>query len=85
MEHSEKLWPSSQDTVIEKAGFNAFYGTALNQQLRREGITDLIVCGVTTECCVQSTLRDAVDHGYRARRVGRWIGNHIPPGRIADK
>ncbi|MGF1625272.1 MAG: cysteine hydrolase family protein, partial [Alphaproteobacteria bacterium] len=42
----------------------AFYATDLDQILRTRGIRNLIVTGVTTDCCVQSTMRDANDRGY---------------------
>jgi nicotinamidase-related amidase len=56
--------PMPGETVIDKAGFGAFYNTDLDHRLRRDGITHLIVCGVTTQCCVHSTLREAIDRGY---------------------
>ena len=55
-------WPG--ETVIDKAGFSAFYQSGLDNQLRRDGIDHLILCGVTTQACVHSTLREAVDLGY---------------------
>jgi biuret amidohydrolase len=56
--------PMPGETVIDKAGFGAFYNTDLDERLRRDGVTHLILCGVTTQCCVHSTLREAVDRGY---------------------
>ena len=52
------------ETVIDKAGFSAFYSSDLDRLLRQDGIDHLILCGVTTQACVHSTLRDAVDLGY---------------------
>jgi nicotinamidase-related amidase len=60
----EELMPRPGETVIDKPGFSAFYRTHLDDDLRRLGITHLILTGVTTQCCVQSTLRSAVDRGY---------------------
>ncbi len=56
--------PAPGEAIIDKAGFSAFYKSALDKLLRSAGIDHLILCGVTTQCCVHSTLREAVDHGY---------------------
>lgn len=58
------LMPASGDLVIDKPGFSAFYRTDLEPQLRSAGIDRLMICGITTQCCVHSTLRDAVDRGF---------------------
>jgi len=60
----DDLKPQDGETVIDKAGFSAFHDTGLHRQLSIAGIDRLILCGVTTQCCVHSTLRDAVDLGY---------------------
>lgn len=56
--------PQGDELVVDKAGFSAFYGTGLEDRLRGEGVTHLLICGITTQCCVHSTLRDAVDRGF---------------------
>ena len=58
------LQPKAGEPVIDKPGFSAFYRTDLEARLARQGITHLILAGITTQCCVHSTLRDAVDRGY---------------------
>lgn len=58
------LEPAAGELVIDKAGFSAFYQTDFEAQLRSAGIDHLIICGITTQCCVHSTLRDAVDRGF---------------------
>lgn len=63
-EFIEELKPLPGELVVDKAAFNAFHGSSLDKDLRQAGISHLILCGVTTECCVHSTLRDAVDRGY---------------------
>lgn len=56
--------PREGEQVIDKAGFSAFYQTGLEGLLKQSGITHLIVVGITTQCCVLSTIRSAVDRGY---------------------
>lgn len=63
-EFVEQAQPLPDETVVEKAGFSAFYNTCLDELLRQQGIDHLILCGVTTQACVHSTLREAVDRGY---------------------
>jgi nicotinamidase-related amidase len=58
------LRPAENEPVIDKAGFSAFHQTTLDMILRVRGIDTLILAGVTTQCCVASTLRSAVDLGY---------------------
>jgi nicotinamidase-related amidase len=58
------LQPLPGEPIIDKASFGAFYRTDLEEQLRAAGVERLILCGVTTQCCVHSTLREAVDRGY---------------------
>ena len=52
------------DIVIFKRQWGAFYGTDLDLQLRRRGLTTIILCGIATEIGVESTARDAYEHGY---------------------
>jgi nicotinamidase-related amidase len=56
--------------VIDKPGFGAFYATDLEMLLRTAGITSLTFAGVTTDICVHSTLREAVDRGFDCVTVG---------------
>ncbi len=56
--------PLDGETVIDKPGFSAFYKTGLEDLLRAQGISHLVIAGVTAQCCVLSTIRAAVDHGF---------------------
>lgn len=65
----DALRPLEREIVIDKPGYSAFSHTALQQVLTRRGIETLIITGITTEVCVSSTLRTAVDLGYRCITV----------------
>ncbi|MEM9762174.1 MAG: isochorismatase family cysteine hydrolase [Pseudomonadota bacterium] len=58
------LTPRAGEIVINKSTFGAFTYTDLDDQLKARGITHAVICGVTTQCCVECTLREAVDRGY---------------------
>lgn len=60
----DALRPAPGEIVIDKPGYGAFYRTGLQTVLERMGVARLLLCGVTTEVCVHSTLREAVDRGY---------------------
>lgn len=56
--------PAVGEAVIDKPGFGAFHRTDLETRLRDRGITHLVLTGVTTQCCVHTSLREAVDRGF---------------------
>src|SRR5580704_2061274 len=66
----EELAPLAGEPVIDKPGFGAFYSTDLELILRTGGITSLAIAGVTTDICVHSTLREAIDRGFDCVTVG---------------
>jgi ureidoacrylate peracid hydrolase len=55
----DELVPGPDDLVLDKLRYNAFHNTGLDEELRGRGIDTLLVTGVTTNCCVESTSRDA--------------------------
>ena len=59
-----ELYPEPGEPVFDKPGFSVFHRTGLEEHLQEQGITHLILMGVTTQCCVHSSLRSAVDLGY---------------------
>ncbi len=59
-----ELAPLPGEIVIDKPGKGAFYGTALHTTLQQLNISHLIFMGVTTEVCVQTSMREANDRGY---------------------
>ncbi len=72
------LSPVAGEMVIDKPGKGAFYATDLQQQLHARGITQLVVAGVTTEVCVQSTLREANDRGYDCLVLEDGTASYFP-------
>lgn len=66
----DRLRPLENEPVIDKPGYGAFFRTELEALLQARHIRTLILCGVTTEVCVHSTLREAVDRGYRCITAG---------------
>jgi len=66
----DELAPRADERVVDKPGYGAFYRTNLQPMLVAAGIRTLLLCGVTLEVCVHSTLREAVDRGFRCIVVG---------------
>jgi len=60
----DDLKPEDRDIVIDKTRYSAFYGTALESVLGTLEVRDLVVCGVTTDICIDSTVRDASYRDY---------------------
>ena len=63
------LAPAPGEPIVDKPGFGAFFATDLDRILGTRGVRNLIVCGVTTDVCVHSTLREAVDRGFETLLV----------------
>jgi len=64
--------------VIDKPGKGAFYQTDLELMLRNRGIDTLFVCGVTTEVCVNTTVREANDRGFRCVVLSDCCASYFP-------
>ena len=72
------LYPLDDEIVIDKPGKGAFYATELGDTLQKYGIENLLVCGVTTEVCVNTTVREANDRGYDCLVPGDCAGSYFP-------
>ena len=72
------LYPVAGEPVIDKPGKGAFYATGLGQLLAEKGIANLLVCGVTTEVCVNTTVREANDRGYRCIVLADCCASYFP-------
>jgi nicotinamidase-related amidase len=72
------LYPQEGEPVVDKPGKGAFYATDLHSILHNHRIENLIVCGVTTEVCVHTTVREANDRGYRCIVPGDCCGSYFP-------
>jgi nicotinamidase-related amidase len=59
-----ELRPAPGEPVFDKPGFGAFAFTDLDRVLRQWGVENLVLTGVTTDCCVHAVLREAIDRGY---------------------
>jgi nicotinamidase-related amidase len=73
-----ELYPVAGEPVVDKPGKGAFHATDLDAMLKNRGIAQLIVCGVTTEVCVNTTVREANDRGYECVVVEDCVGSYFP-------
>ncbi len=71
--------PAAGETVIVKAYPSSFEQTSLDAELKKRGITDLVIAGFMTHVCVNSTARAAFNHGYRATVVGNATATRALP------
>lgn len=77
------LGPVPGEIAIDKPGKGAFYATSLQSLLQRRGITHLLMAGVTTEVCVQTTMREANDRGYECLLVEDATASYFPAFKAA--
>jgi biuret amidohydrolase len=73
-----ELYPIPGEPVIDKPGKGAFYQTDLELLLHNRAIDTLLVCGVTTEVCVNTTVREANDRGFRCIVLADCCASYFP-------
>lgn len=78
-----ELAPIEGERVIDKPGKGAFYATSLADYLADHGITSLIFAGVTTEVCVQTTMREANDRGFECLLIEDATESYVPAFKAA--
>jgi nicotinamidase-related amidase len=74
----DELKPKPGEPVVDKPGKGAFYATDLDELLRTRNVRQLIVCGVTTEVCVTTTVREANDRGYDCLVLEDCVASYFP-------
>lgn len=79
----DALAPIEGEIVVDKPGKGAFYATGLHEMLRRRGITHLLFGGVTTEVCVQTSMREANDRGYDCLLLEDCTESYFPAFKAA--
>jgi len=78
-----ELAPIDGEIVIEKPGKGAFYATPLGEILKARGLEQLVFAGVTTEVCVQTTMREANDRGYECLLAEEATESYFPEFKTA--
>ncbi|OJF93684.1 cysteine hydrolase family protein [Pararhizobium antarcticum] len=78
-----ELAPIDGEIVIEKPGKGAFYATPLGDILKARGIEQIVFAGVTTEVCVQTTMREANDRGYECLLAEEATESYFPEFKTA--
>src|SRR3954449_3665464 len=74
----EQLYPIEGEPIIDKPGKGSFHATDLQQILGDRDIKTLIVCGVTLEVCVHTTVREANDRGYECVVLSDCVASYFP-------
>lgn len=73
-----ELAPAASEPVFDKPSYGAFVSTDINQTLSKWGVRHLVLVGITTDCCVTSTLREALDRGYDCLVLSDCVGSANP-------
>lgn len=79
----DEVAPLPGEIVIEKPGKGAFYATSFGDDLKRLGVQQLVFAGVTTEVCVQTTMREANDRGYECLLAEDATESYFPEFKAA--
>ncbi len=74
----DEMAPQESDFIVDKNRYSAFYGTPLSSILSSLDIRSLVVCGVTTNICVETTVRDASQRDFRTFVVRDACGEIAP-------
>jgi len=74
----KELYPEPGEPVVDKPGKGAFFATDLDGILKHRSIRHLVVCGVTTEVCVHTTVREANDRGYDCLVLEDCVASYFP-------
>ena len=77
------LAPQTGELVIDKPGKGMFWSTGLHEMLHAQGVTHLVFTGVTTEVCVQTSMREANDRGYTGLLVEDGTESYFPEFKAA--
>ena len=73
-----ELYPEAGEPIIDKPGKGSFYATDLELILKDRGVKSLVFCGVTTEVCVNTTMREANDRGFECLVLEDCVGSYFP-------
>jgi nicotinamidase-related amidase len=82
-QHHPAVRPEEAEIVIRKNTYNAFYGTDLDERLEEMGVRDIVVCGVMTNLCCETSAREAFCRGYRVKFVADATGTATDSMQIA--
>ena len=74
----DQLAPLTGEWTVDKPGKGMFFATGLDARLRHNGISHLLFAGVTTEVCVQTSMREACDRGYRCLLIEDATESYFP-------
>ncbi|HEY0032932.1 MAG TPA: cysteine hydrolase [Devosia sp.] len=79
----DSLAPEAGEIVIDKPGKGMFWATGIHERLQELGITHLVFAGVTTEVCVQTSMREANDRGYECLLIEDATESYFPQFKAA--
>src|SRR4029078_13610720 len=74
----DEVYPIAGEPIVDKPGKGAFYATDMDAILKTRAIRQLVVCGVTTEVCVHTSVREANDRGYDGLVLEDAVASYFP-------